>query len=188
MDAIVENHPNAISVAPVDVSASAIADINPWFVIWTRSRSEQLVCKGLVQKGIEAFVPTFTKVTRWSDRTKHIEWPLFPGYCFSRFEIPNILKVLTCQGVVAVLSNDRKPIPVPNYEIEALQRLMTTGLVFDPCRHLSPGSMVRVVSGPLSGVVGRLVRRGPQDLLILAVNLLNSGASVHVSAWDIEPL
>jgi hypothetical protein len=45
-----------------------------------------------------------------------------------------------------------------------------------------------VVSGPLSGVVGRLVRRGPQDLLILAVNLLNSGASVHVSAWDIEPL
>jgi len=188
MDAIVEAHNRAISVASVDESTAAHVDVSPWFVIWTKSRSEQLVCSGLAQKGIEAFLPTFTKVSRWSDRTKRVEWPLFPGYCFSRFEIPSILKVLTCQGVVAVLSNGRKPVPVPHYEIEALQRLMSTGLAFDPCRHLTPGSMVRVVSGPLSGVVGRMVRRGPQDLLVLAVNLLNSGASVHVSAWDIEPL
>jgi len=186
MDTFVENQ----TVAPTAPPASAHTEIdtNPWFAIWTRSRSEPLVCKELGEKGIEAFLPTFTKVSRWSDRTKHIEWPLFPGYCFSRFEIPNILKVLTCRGVVSVLSNGRRPVPIPSFEIDALQRLMATGLVYDPCRHLTPGSMVRVVSGPLSGVVGRLVRRGPQDLLVLAVNLLNSGACVHVPSWDIEPL
>jgi len=188
MDTSIESRSNPTNLASVNLSAPTDTDVDPWFVIWTRSRSEQLVCTALAQKGIEAFLPTYTKVTRWSDRTKRIEWPLFPGYCFSRFDISDILKVLTCQGVVAVLSNARKPIPIPNYEIEALQRLMTTGLVYDPCRHLSPGSMVRVIGGPLAGVVGRLVRRGPQDLLILAVNLLNSGASVQISAWDVEPL
>ena len=82
----------------------------------------------------------------------------------------------------------RRPVSIPGFEIEALQRMVASGLPYDPCSQLVLGSKVRVVSGPLSGVVGRLDRKGPQDLLILAVELLNSGARVQVSAWDIRPL
>ena len=32
---------------------------------------------------IEAFLPTITKWSRWKDRKKQVDWPLFPGYCFA---------------------------------------------------------------------------------------------------------
>jgi transcription antitermination factor NusG len=145
------------------------------------------VCTELAAKGIDAFLPTVTQVSRWSDRKKLVTWPLFPGYCFARFEPDLLSRVTRCTGVVSVLSNAGKPIAIPGAEIEALQRLLGSGLQYDPCALLAPGSRVRVINGPLSGVTGRLVRKGSQDLLILAVELLNSGARVQVSAWDVEP-
>ena len=167
--------------------------INPradtaWHAVWTRSRHEPRVCDELAGKGIDTFFPTFTKESRWSDRKKRIAWPLFPGYCFARFEPAYLPRVVKCVGVVAVLSNGGRPVPIPGIEIEALQQMVASGLPYDPCSQLVPGSRVRVVNGPLSGVVGRLVRKGTQDLLILAVELLNSGARVQVSVWDVQPL
>ena len=56
-----------------------------WFAIWTRSRHEQMVREQLERKKIDAFLPTITRWSRWKDRKKKIDWPLFPGYCFARF-------------------------------------------------------------------------------------------------------
>jgi transcription termination/antitermination protein NusG len=166
----------------------AVAPDNTWHAVWTRSRHEPLVCSELAARGIETFLPTFTQVSRWSDRKKRITWPLFPGYCFARFNGDHLPRVSRCTGVVAVLSNGGRPVPIPGFEIEALQRMVASGVAYDPCSQLIPGSQVRVVSGPLAGVVGRLVRKGPQEQLILAVELLNSGARMQVSSWDIEPV
>jgi transcriptional antiterminator NusG len=159
-----------------------------WFAVWTRSRHEQLVCKELAAKQIEAFLPTITRVSMWKDRTQRIAWPLFPGYCFARFTPSRFLSVAQCTGVVAVLSNGSHPIPIPDAEIEALQRLVKSGLVYEPCPSIKIGTMVRVVSGPLCGVIGRLVRKGVYEQLILAVDILNSGARVQVPASDIRAL
>jgi transcription antitermination factor NusG len=159
-----------------------------WYAIWTRSRHEQLVCRELAAKGIRHFLPTITQVSKWKDRNKAIRWPLFPGYCFARFEAPDLIHVLKCQGVVTVLSNDSKPIAVPDAQIEALQRLVDSGLTYDPCTQFPVGSLVRVASGPLAGIVGRVERQSSQEHLVLAIDLLNSGARVQVAAWDLEPL
>ena len=51
-----------------------------WFAVWTRSRHEQAVRQELEKKGLEAFLPTIPKWSRWKDRKKKIDWPLFPGY------------------------------------------------------------------------------------------------------------
>jgi transcriptional antiterminator NusG len=179
--------PSLGDVTAIDV-VSEVAAATPWHAIWTRSRHEPLVCSELAARGIDTFLPTFTQVSRWSDRKKLIAWPLFPGYCFARFKPAHLPRVVRCTGVVAVLSNGGRPVPIPSFEIEALQRMVGSGLPYDPCSQLVLGSRVRVVSGPLAGVVGRLDRKGPQDLLILAIELLNSGARVQVSAWDIEPV
>ena len=160
----------------------------PWHAVWTRSRHEQRVCRELGDKGIQAFLPTFTQVSRWSDRTKRLERPLFPGYCFARFDEAALSRVVAAPGVVTVLSQGGRPATIPVEEIEALQRLVASGLQYDPCSALVAGSMVRVVSGPLTGIVGRLERKGGQDALILSVELLKSATRVQVSAWDVEPL
>jgi len=173
---------------PQVLAAESHAAHVPWHAVWTRYRHEQLVCRELAAKDIETFLPTFTHASRWSDRIKRIERPLFPGYCFARFEEARLPRVVATPGVVAVLSNSGRPAPIPLEEIEALQRLVASGLKFDPCSSLVAGTRVRVVNGPLAGVVGRLERRGGQDALILGVELLNSATRVQVSAWDVQPL
>jgi len=146
------------------------------------------VAAELGAKGIESFLPTITRVSRWSDRSKLIAWPLFPGYCFARFDASLLSRVVRCTGVVSVLCNAGRPIPVPSVEIEALQRLVAAGISYDPWPQLVPGSRVQVISGPLSGIVGRLIRKGAEDILILAVELLQSGARVQVAAGDVQPV
>jgi len=158
-----------------------------WFAVWTRSRHEQRVCRELAGKGIEHFLPTFTQLSKWKDRNKAIQWPLFPGYCFARFQTPDLINVLKCDGVVTVLSTGSTPVAVPDAQIEALQRLVDSGLSYDPCAPFPAGTMVRVVSGPLAGVVGRVERQSPQEHLVLAIDLLNGAARVQVAAWDLEP-
>ena len=74
-----------------------------WFAVWTRSRHEQVVREQLEQKNIDAFLPTMPRWSRWKDRKKKIDWPLFPGYCFAHFDPTNTLPVLKCTGVVNIV-------------------------------------------------------------------------------------
>ena len=92
-----------------------------WFAIWTRSRHEQVVREQLERKHVEAFLPTITRWSRWKDRKKKIDWPLFPGYCFARFDPADTLPMLKCTGVVNIVSFEGKPAPIPEYELESIR-------------------------------------------------------------------
>ena len=159
---------------------------DPWYAIWTRSRHEQVVRDQLERKGYEAFLPTVTRWSRWKDRRKKIDWPLFPGYCFARFESVNRLPVLTCTGVVSIVSFNGDIAPIPDQEVDAIKRLVQSDLQYDPCPLIREGTMVEVVHGPLKGVSGRLTRKGAHARLVLAVNLIGQAVSVEVDASDIK--
>jgi transcription antitermination factor NusG len=158
-----------------------------WFAIWTRSRHEKLVRDQLQQKHVEVFLPTITKWSRWKDRKKQIEWPLFPGYCFARFDVTDRLPVLKCEGVVTIVGIDGMPSPIPPVEIDSIRQLIESELAFDPCPLIKEGMMVEVKAGPLKGVVGRLVRKGSHARLILSVDLIGQAVSVEVDAADVKP-
>ena len=159
-----------------------------WFAIWTRSRHEQVVREQLETRRIEAFLPTVTRWSRWKDRKKKIDWPLFPGYCFARFDPDDSLPILKCTGVVSIVSFDGKAVPIPAYELDSVRRLVTSELQFDPCPMIHEGMMVEVVHGVLRGVVGRLVRKDAQKArLVLSVNLIGQAVSVEVDAADVKP-
>jgi transcription antitermination factor NusG len=169
-------------------AAGGEAAILRWYAVWTRSRHEQVVRTQLDDKQVPAFLPTLTKWSRWKDRRKQIEVPLFPGYVFARFDPDQRLAVLKCSGVVSIVSINGAPAPVPDEEIEGIRTLVTSTLPFDPCPTIRTGTMVEVVHGPLKGVVGRLTRKGTQARLILAVNLIGQGVSVQVDAADVQAL
>ena len=157
-----------------------------WYAIWTRSRHEQVVREQLERKGLEAFLPTITRWSRWKDRKKKIAWPLFPGYCFARFDTRERLPVLKCTGVVTIVSFDSTPVPIPDYEIHGIQRLVQSDFQYDPCPLIREGMMVEVVHGPLKGVIGRLMRKGSHARLVLSVDLIGQAVSVEVDAADIR--
>ena len=133
-------------------------DHRQWFAIWTRSRHEQVVREQLARKGYEVFLPTITRWSRWKDRKKKIDWPLFPGYCFARVD--------------------------PDVKV---RRLVESELKYDPCLLIAEGAKVEVMHGPLRGVVGRLVRKGAHARLVLSVNLIGQAVSAEVDAADVRP-
>jgi transcription antitermination factor NusG len=158
-----------------------------WFAVWTRSRHESAVEQQLARKGIEAFLPTMPRWSRWKDRRKKIDWPLFPGYCFARISASAARAVLTCPGVVTLVSFEGKPASIASEEIESLRTLTATDLRYDPCPLIREGAQVEVVSGPLRGVTGRLIRKGAHARLVLSVALLGQAVSVQVDAADVRP-
>jgi transcriptional antiterminator NusG len=157
-----------------------------WYAIWTRSRHEQVVREQLEQKGFEAFLPTLPRWSRWKDRKKKIDWPLFPGYCFARFGMAERLPILKCSGVVNIISFNGEIAPIPEQEIDGIRRLVESNLQYDPCPLIREGMMVEVTHGPLKGVIGRLTRKGAHARLVLAVDLIGQAVSVEVDAADVR--
>jgi len=157
-----------------------------WYAIWTRSRHEQVVLEQLSRKGFDAFLPTITKWSRWKDRKKQVEWRLFPGYCFVKVAPDDRLPVLTCTGVVNIVSFNGEMAVIPDHEIDGIRQLIETDLQFDPCPLIKEGMLVEVMHGPLRGVVGTLVRKGAHARLVLAVALIGQGVSVEVDVADVR--
>ena len=158
-----------------------------WYAIWTRSRHEQVVREQLDRKQVEAFLPTVTRWSHWKDRKKKIDWPLFPGYCFARFDRRDKLSVLTCVGVVNIISFESELAAIPDAEINGIRQLVESELAYDPCPMIHEGDMVEVTHGPLKGVNGRLVRKGAHARLILSVEMIGQAVSVEVDAADVRP-
>ena len=158
-----------------------------WFAVRTRARAEKVVRDQLASRGFEVFLPTLTRWSRWKDRKKAVDWPIFPGYCFARFEPSHQLPVLTCPAVAGIVSFCGQLAPLPDHEVESLRTLVTSDLQFDPVPFIKEGSLVEVVHGPLKGVVGRLVRKGEHARLILSVEMLSQAVSVEVDAADVKP-
>jgi transcription antitermination factor NusG len=163
--------------------------MNPaWFAIWTRSRHEKLVRDQLAKKtDVDVFLPTIGKWSRWKDRKKKIDWPLFPGYVFARFVADERVGILKVDGVVQIISNNGILSAIPDEEIDSIRTLVESELAYDPVPLIKEGDMVKVVHGPLKGVVGRLVRKGAHARLVLSVDLIGQAVSVEVDAADIKP-
>lgn len=142
----------------------------------------------LERRQIEAFLPTVTRWSRWKDRKKRVDWPLFPGYCFARFDPHDLLPVLRCSGVVSIVSFEGKPAPIPETELASIRVLVGSELQYDPCPLVHEGMLVEVVHGPLRGVIGRLQRKdAPRARLMLSVDVVGQAVSVEVDAADVKP-
>src|SRR5574341_2211107 len=157
------------------VAAGVIDDVSLaplWYVLRTRSRHEKLVHDQLVARRIETFLPLYERWSRWKDRRKRIAFPLFPGYCFARFPLAERFRILNIVGVAQLVGVRGRAEPVPDAEIEAIQRLTATALHCDPHPFLAEGMEVEVVRGPLARSEERRVGKERVARLVLAVTLI----------------
>jgi transcriptional antiterminator NusG len=159
-----------------------------WYAIQTRSQSERCLTRDLDAKNIENYCPVFREVRQWSDRKKEIDRPVFPGYVFARFEDSGStrLKILQSSGAVRILGSAEMPEAIPEYEIEAIRRLIESSLSCYAHPLLKEGCRVVVKCGPLKGVEGQLVRVKGQTRLVLSVKLLGKAISTEVGVRDVE--
>lgn len=158
-----------------------------WFALQTRSRHEKVVRNELVKRNVENFLPTIARLSQWKDRKKKIEFPLFSGYCFARFALPERMPVLQSTGVVRIISCNGRPEPIPESEIESLMILMRNGARYDFHPFLQQGMSVEVTRGPLQGVKGRIVRYARPCRVVVSISLIQQAVAVEIDASDIVP-
>lgn len=156
-----------------------------WYALRTKSRHEKLVRDQLGKQGIEPLLPTVKRLSQWKDRRKEIEVPLFSGYCFVRFSQQEKEPVQKTTGVVEIVGSGTRPEPIPEQEIDALRRLMTSVLPYDPHPYLHEGMRVEVVRGPLQGIHGILLRKEKRHRLVIGVHLIQQAAVVEIDVNDI---
>src|SRR5262249_31405574 len=123
-----------------------------WLVLRTRSRHEKKVRDELNRGQIETFLPLYERWSRWKDRRKGVEFPLFPGYCFVRPTAAERLRVLNTPGASGFVGFNGHAEPLADSEIDALRRLVATEARYNPHPFLTAGTLVEVVRGPLAGV------------------------------------
>jgi len=140
-----------------------------------------LASAALRGKGYEEFLPLYRSRRRWSDRVKQLDLPLFPGYLFCRFDPHDrLLPILTTPGMIGIVGAGRTPIPVPDEEIEAVRRILRSGLAAQPWPFLGAGCAVYIERGPLAGLQGVITKADKVDRLIVSVNLLQRSVAVEI--------
>jgi transcription antitermination factor NusG len=166
-------------------------DSLPWYALQVRPRFEKAIASTLLSKGYEGFLPLYRHRSRWSDRMKEVQLPLFTGYLFCRLDLNRRLPVLITPGVMHIVGIGKIPHPVDEFEIAALQSIVVSGLQAEPRSYLSIGERVRIELGPLAGTEGILTSLKGSSRLVVSVNLLQRSVSVEIDeSWvvPVDPL
>ena len=150
-----------------------------WYVLQVRTRFEKVVAYHLQAKDYQEYVPLYRSRRQWTDRTKEIELPLFPGYVFCKMNLTERLPILVSPGVIGIVSIGRMPVSVPEQEILAVQNVVKSGLAYQPCPSLT-GQRVRVEDGPLRGLEGVLIDVKTNSRFTISVQLLRRSVSVEI--------
>lgn len=151
-----------------------------WFAIQVKPRYERLTALCLHQKGYQEFLPiVYDKSSACKIK---VERPLYPGYLFCRFDVNVSAPIVTTPGVIRLVGNGARPIPITDAEIEATQILIRSQRSVYPSPFISVGDRVRICEGPLTGASGILVRTKNADRLIVSINLLGRSKAVELEA------
>jgi transcription antitermination factor NusG len=159
-----------------------------WYALWTRSRQEKVTAAMIESLGVSNYLPFKTELRQWSDRKQKVTVPLFSGYLFVKINLldGSKLRVLGLPGVAGFVGNSTGPLPIPDYQIEAVRSVVTQGMECTVHSLLEEGDLVRVVRGPLTGVQGRLIRFNSASRLVISIEMIHRSLSVGISRNDVE--
>jgi len=173
------------SIYPPNLLEMATGEPRPWWVLYTLSRQEKQLCRLLVAQQQEFFCPTIAKRYRSPGgryRVSHL--PLFPNYVFLRGE-----EEKRYQSVATGCVSRCLPVSEPEkflMDLQQIHQLIQGGLPLTPEEKLQPGMLVRVKTGPMTGLQGSVLERRGERRLLVCVNFIQRGASLELGDWEIE--
>src|SRR5207244_4396402 len=135
-----------------DAAPPAPADAGPWCVCHTRPRCEKKFAALLVAERFEHYLPLIASVRRYGAQVKRFTKPLFPGYVFARitrerksrvYQQDLLARVITVEDEAKFLN-----------QLADVRLIVASGLELSLHPLIKRGTSVRVVSGPLRGLVG----------------------------------
>jgi transcription termination/antitermination protein NusG len=174
---------------PLPVQVPAL-ESRSWYALLTQARHEKMVAHRLQERGISAFLPLVTEVRQWRRRKRKVELPLFSCYVFAKLLPTNEdrLRSLRIDGVFSLVGPKGVGTPIPDDQIEAVQRLVEGNLPWGSHPFLKIGQRVRIRSGALDGLEGILVSRSGESTLIVSIDAIQRSLAVRIEGYDVEPV
>ncbi len=158
--------------------------IGEWWVVHTKARQEKALATDLATHGIGHFLPLVKAKRKQRRRVFHVELPLFPSYLFlcggdeERYAVigsrraANILPVVDQEGL--------------KKELRQVFRLMISEQPVDLYPGLQRGKRCRVISGPLVGLEGTVLRRRGVCRVYVGVEVLGQSAELEIDPALLE--
>jgi transcription antitermination factor NusG len=151
-----------------------------WVAVQVQTNREKSVASALKIRHYDPFLPLYTLKKRWFDRTVQLEIPLFAGYLFCRWILCPSCRIVDIPGVIRIVGG-KQPLSVEDAEVEAIQRVVASGLHSRPWEFLRSGEEVRIIDGPLRGVDGILVRTDRSTHFVINVTILQRSVAVEIA-------
>ena len=173
-------------IPDIDSTAVRIGAAPPlWYAAYTLPRHEKAVAEQLGLRQVETYLPVYLSVRRWGHRRALVPMPLFPGYVFVRTSVGDRIRVLEHPSVLRLVTFNGRPAPLPEGEIERLRAALELGKA-EPFPFLFPGKRIRVKSGPLAGLEGKILRRKGRMRLVVSVEAIHRSIIFDLDAPDLE--
>ncbi len=152
-----------------------------WYAIYTKSRAEKKVFDLLNQKGIETYLPMQKCLKQWSDRKKWVEEPLFRSYIFVKIQDVEFLEVQKTNGVVCFITFERKKVPIPENQIEAVKQLLKNNIEIEhTTKKFFIDDTVEIISGNLTGIQGKLIEYKGKKKVLISIDSVSQGLLINV--------
>jgi transcriptional antiterminator RfaH len=166
--------------------ASASSDgERKWWCLHTKPRQEKAIARELRKAEVAYYLPQAKKESH-TPQGRRIESvvPLFPSYMFLKGKSEDRLIALRGNRVVAVLEvADQGALA---NDLKQIHTMINSGLTVIEEPTVPVGTTVRVATGPLTGVVGKVIKRANGDHFVAVVHFLGRGATVLLQDWQVE--
>jgi transcription antitermination factor NusG len=170
----------------LDPSTAEHAGASRWWVMHTKPRAEKALARRLLGRELGFFLPLYEHRLAYAGRVRTSHLPLFPGYVFFHGDEEDRRLALETQQIAQSLSvTDQAGL---FNDLRRIYQLLEARQNLTPEARLQPGTPVRIVAGSFAGLTGTVIRRGRRLRFVVAISFLQSGASVDVEDWMIEPI
>lgn len=158
-----------------------------WWCLHTKPRQEKATARELREQGVVYYLPQVVKESRTPQgRRIHSVAPLFAGYVFLYGDPRDRLAALRGNRLVNVLEVVNQDDLVR--DLRQIHKMLASGLTVSAEPAVPVGAKVRIATGPLTGIVGTVIRRGKRDQFVAVVQFLGRGATVDLQDWQVEQI
>lgn len=140
-----------------------------WYVVRTKPHQEYSAELNLSRAGIEILCPRVREEKVVRRRFQSVSNPLFPGYIFARFSLPQMRLVMYAGGVRNLVSFGSVPAVVATDVIDGIRDRLQEGIANFRHPSFSRGDVVYLRGGPLAGLEAVFEREidGQQRAMLL---------------------
>jgi transcriptional antiterminator RfaH len=162
-----------------------------WFAAQLKPNGLSLAQRNLDRQGFKHFVPMRRETRRMQKGLQSVKRPLFPGYIFVFFnpESSAWRRLNSTRGISRlILSDPRRPRPLPDEFMLALQeRCGADEIIRDPDAFV-PGERVRILDGPFAQIVAQVDGMSSDQRLRLLLSLMSQTVRIELPALNVERL